>query len=239
MCGVFCALSWRTHLHATHGLLELLKHRGPDETGQYLNDPHETGHRVPCITMQATVLGLRGETVPQPIRDCGNAHSLGCLCWNGELWRYKDLRSSDMPDPNDAVIVSRTFADACARGGEDRNSRCENMMSAVSQFRGPFAFVYYDHEGGFLYFGRDSLGRRSLLQRRSALGEFFLSSVSDGTTGGENGSEWTEVNSCGIYYLNFMSKNSQDSLNDVHCVPYRLSEDKPRPPLPSVVRRLG
>lgn len=58
----------------------------------------------------------------------------------------------------------------------------EQVMTVLGSLEGPYAFVFYHAGSQSLYFGRDPLGRRSLLVHWPTLRRpyFVLSSVSDG-----------------------------------------------------------
>lgn len=82
----------------------------------------------------------------------------------------------------------------------------EKEMHILDFFRaieGPFAFVYWHEAGRKVFFGRDRLGRRSLMMKRDErTGEVVLSSVAEGLNGGDtNANGWKEVEADGIYVL--------------------------------------
>ena len=89
-------------------------------------------------------------------------------------------------------------------------------MSVLPRIDGPYAFVYYDVSTGesadrtatlanvqlqsksqTLYWARDPLGRRSLLQAKTADGQLLLSSVSCAGTG----LAWDEIDASCVYSL--------------------------------------
>lgn len=67
----------------------------------------------------------------------------------------------------------------------------------MSQIAGPYAFVFVDASRSSVYFGRDFLGRRSLLYKVDADGNLLLSSV----TNGSSGEGWSEVEADGVYCI--------------------------------------
>lgn len=82
------------------------------------------------------------------------------------------------------------------------------MGQILCRIEGPFAFVYYEADGGRIWFGRDALGRRSLLTIRpkdeesqegseERMGIFLASVAPDG--GGEGGEE-VEAGQ-GVFYI--------------------------------------
>ena len=137
------------------------------------------------LTLLASVLHMRGdELTPQPyvMEDEDN---LFVLCWNGEVYSY-DFSSSG--EVGDGTLAKKEAYDAAEEVEHFRSdtkdvmtiissavqnartsSEHEAVASAMSHVRGEFSFIcYHQAKGGDetrenLYFGRDPLGRRSLL----------------------------------------------------------------------------
>ncbi|KAI0724371.1 asparagine synthase-domain-containing protein [Cerioporus squamosus] len=122
------------------------------------------------LTFCASELRLRGETfVTQPHRD-GDGN---ILCWNGEIFEGLGVAAAE----NDGTKLLDALA------------RCRNTYDVSSTFgaiEGPYAFLFYRRSANMLYFGRDPLGRRSLLVHYPdpANPYFLLSSVSAGLDSG-------------------------------------------------------
>jgi asparagine synthetase B (glutamine-hydrolysing) len=73
------------------------------------------------------------------------------------------------------------------------------VLDVLRSIQGPFAFIYWDgRQDGNLFFGRDRLGRRSLLAQGGKQ-IFLLSSVADSTE-----SSWKEVEADGVYVMNLV-----------------------------------
>lgn len=68
----------------------------------------------------------------------------------------------------------------------------DSVLEALRSIEGPFAFIYFDKPSKYLYYGRDRLGRRSLLV--NAKDPFILSSVADSPS-----DDWAEVEADGCY----------------------------------------
>ena len=145
------------------------------------------------ITLYSTVLSLRGTiTVPQPLQDA-EGHSV--LCWNGEAWSVDGVSTTG----NDTGAIL-TLLKRAAHGSatEQDLGRCASTVSrALSTVAGPYAFTFFDRQNGRLYFGRDFLGRRSLLYSISRSGGLTISSVPCSETEGIQG--WKEIEADGIY----------------------------------------
>ncbi|KAK3112814.1 hypothetical protein LTR53_010495, partial [Teratosphaeriaceae sp. CCFEE 6253] len=78
------------------------------------------------------------------------------------------------------------------------------MAKVLAQIAGPYAVVYYDQANRVLFFGRDFLGRRSLLTRITADGELQISSVAAAEDTG-CATAWSEIEADGLHYIDLMS----------------------------------
>ncbi|KAF4581045.1 asparagine synthase-like protein [Ophiocordyceps camponoti-floridani] len=175
MCGIFASVSSPTDDSAILDLLQRLQSRGPDHVGHVRRHLRESG-RLAWLT--ATVLALRGDGITrQPLVDDATG---SVLCWNGEAWAIgcEDVRG------NDAEAVMDRLA-----GGED-------VVGLLRAVEGPFAFVYLDWPAARLYYGRDRLGRRSLLVKPGDHG-WRLASIAP--VPADDG--WAEVDADGFYVL--------------------------------------
>ncbi|KAI7232523.1 hypothetical protein KC330_g5876 [Hortaea werneckii] len=237
MCGIFCSVSCREPICPSPVLQELLQQRGPDAIGNLVVKVPEKRDDAPPnqhINFYSSVLSLRGDnTVRQPYR--GQHHGESTLCWNGEAWEISGQR----PDGNDTELISDLLRTALAgQMADDAGSRAEavsriatEVANKLSTVAGPYAFVAYDHDLGILCFGRDFLGRRSLLTRVTEDGDFLLSSVSDSP----ESSGWSEVEADGVYCVDLQRAADSGPTDDetrlgrhsVTRTPYRFTEDSP------------
>ncbi|KAK3306802.1 asparagine synthase-domain-containing protein [Chaetomium strumarium] len=199
MCGIHFVLCPSTAQQADlpPELKCRLLARGPDHFGQV--------HRRVCplqhanaagwsLRFTSTVLALRGSdsgdgVTRQPLADEATG---SVLCWNGEAWRVGGARVG--AGENDARVVFARLLAASTSGP----ASAERVLDALRRIEGPFAFVYYDAVAGSVFFGRDRLGRRSLLltQRPGVEGQEALELCS---VAGEAGDGWREVEADGIY----------------------------------------
>jgi hypothetical protein len=101
---------------------------------------------------------------------------------------------------NDAeVVFERLVSAAAAAAAADAvDGGVGAVVYVLRRIEGPFAFVFYDAVGGRVYFGRDRLGRRSLLVRDLRGGGMVLCSVAGEGHGGEG---WREVEADGVYVV--------------------------------------
>ena len=172
MCGIFCSVSPFEALKPDQQSLENLKHRGPDSFREHvivlptisakIDSPHSL-----TVTFVCTVLALRGSHVQvQPLIDEGTG---SVFCWNGEAWKLDD----SVVFGNDSVQVFDLLLTA-----SKASKSYEEILKVLTSIAGPFAFVYFDATSSNLYYGRDRLGRRSLMLSRDALSTFIISSNS-------------------------------------------------------------
>ncbi|KAJ3497408.1 hypothetical protein NLG97_g1938 [Lecanicillium saksenae] len=182
MCGIYAVISQNAPEPITGTLESRLRGRGPDHLGSVtisLQDKDLGTHLY--IGLTSTVLALRGShTIAQPLldKDSGSA-----LCWNGEAWRIHGAAVNG----NDGEIVLSKLTTASAQGHKA-------ILDILRSIEGPFAFVFVDKPSRTLYYGRDRLGRRSLLVKPDS--PFQLSSISDTASKG-----WVEVEADGCYSI--------------------------------------
>ncbi|KAH9835729.1 asparagine synthase-domain-containing protein [Rhodofomes roseus] len=160
------------------------------------------------LSFTASELRLRGESfVSQPHRDeQGNI-----LCWNGEIF--------------DGIEVSSTEND-----GEQLFSLLRNLQTpaeirdCMGSIEGPYAFVYYQQSTQTLYFGRDPLGRRSLLIHRPTREQphFVLTSVS---VGSHPSYVWEELSTEHLYAIDVTALSLREDARIEHI--NRLLPDDP------------
>nr|POE47583.1 asparagine synthetase domain-containing protein c4f6.11c [Quercus suber] len=224
MCGIFCALSTHHPIWPSSGHEQLLHNRGPDSQGrtyrQFAASPDDV--HVTCFS---TVLSLRGATtVAQPHCKDENGPS---LCWNGEAWSIGSMPTHY----NDTEEIYRLLVQAIGHEDDGESAKFSSANSAdtiaqrLSSVAGPYAFVFYD-PSGIVYFGRDSLGRRSLLTQFTDDGDLLVASVSDGVAT----SEWSEIEADGLYYvdLNHVEPSAKEACAEpsrnfvINKVPYHF-----------------
>ena len=202
MCGIFFSLGWHDNIAPCATILDQLKRRGPDSL-EYIQrrmnipatgDASDHDKHTTFVTCISTVLSLRGDKlVKQPLED---DLSDSLLCWNGEAWMIND----ESLQGNDAEQIFRMLLAAtsqCTAEG-DHERLLQPMCNAISSISGPYAFVFYDARNRRVFYGRDALGRRSLLIKRDIHDGFQISSVSDGSLS----EAWMEVEADGIYTIN-------------------------------------
>ena len=157
MCGIYCSISPSGIIKPDPVTVRLLQARGPDCCNEVSVNIGNWR-----LTSCATVLALRGERpTPQPLID---ETTDSIFCWNGEAWLFDN-------EPVQGNDTQQIFTKLLKSSSEDQ---VRDVFKSIS---GPFAFMYLDAPRKTLFYGRDRLGRRSLLQRLSGSGELILSSV--------------------------------------------------------------
>ncbi|KAK1755858.1 asparagine synthetase [Echria macrotheca] len=185
MCGIHVTLSAK-HRSIPSELRSCLSNRGPDHVGEVQRRVRRSNDASPyLLTFTSTVLALRGDHIAkQPLAFGGNG---SVLCWNGEAWRIGGRRVQG----NDGEDILGLLAEASASAaGQDA------ILDVFRRIEGPFAFVYYDEPSGTVFFGRDRLGRRSLMISEDASGDLTLCSVAESRE-----PIWREVEADGFYSL--------------------------------------
>ncbi|XP_039287041.1 asparagine synthetase domain-containing protein 1 isoform X1 [Nilaparvata lugens] len=194
MCGIFLYLvkngdqqtdDSKLNVDSIH---ELLSNRGPDSRHELkLNicdwSAHFVGH----------VLHTQGQSIcRQPLTN-ENGH---ILLWNGDVF-------------NDSYVTE----DECDTTEVFKNMNRDGVLHTVSELTGPFAFIYYNSDEQSVWFGRDVIGRHSLLWSVTA-DSILITSVA----GVKRDFKFTEVPSKGIFKLNLETQSL-----DFH--PWSHSED--------------
>jgi hypothetical protein len=196
MCGIFFSLSRHDYVSPDSNTETLLRNRGPDSFGTHRTaitshfDNEENRSSGLHATFVSTVLSLRGTSLTeQPLKD----HKTGSiLCWNGEAWSVagQAVSGSDSRAVFDALIDP-----LLTNSSSSETASLEHVVQVLSSIRGPYAFVFYDARNQLVFYGRDCLGRRSLLRKTD--NALVLSSVCDNATG----DNWAEVEADGLYVL--------------------------------------
>ncbi|KAI1873272.1 uncharacterized protein JN550_003525 [Neoarthrinium moseri] len=201
MCGIHAIISSRDVQEIPHSLKQSLSNRGPDYLGQATRTVSGESQIDGDISLffTSTVLALRGDHIAQqPIE---HADTGSILCWNGEAWKL----AGQPVNGNDGEAI---FAQLMSASLADTQFQKNHVLQVLRSIQGPFAFLFYDAVGKCLYFGRDRLGRRSLLTKRAADGSTVIFSSIAGSS--EPG--WKEVDADGIFSVH-LTASENGSLN--------------------------
>ncbi|OAG10006.1 asparagine synthetase domain-containing protein 1 [Paraphaeosphaeria sporulosa] len=207
MCGIFFSLCRARCVSPDTGTARLLSNRGPDSFGTHQVRVHADDDVHYEATFVSTVLSLRGTAVAeQPLIDEASGSA---LCWNGEAWKY----AGQPVTGSDSQLVFQNLLQACtASTSGERGLAQDQTIRTLFSIGGPYAFVFYDARNKYLYYGRDCLGRRSLLKKHSSGDELIISSVCDNSTG----EDWVEVEADGIRVVDLSQLPAEGPLPTSH-----------------------
>ena len=191
MCGIYFSYGHASILEPSAEMVEHLCRRGPDHKN-CVHVKHSSG----SLNFIASVLSLRGEVLTQqPLHD---STSGSILCWNGEAWRFRDAAVSG----NDADAVFKILLKSLASNNvslafPDKGEIDRAVLQDLDRISGPYAFIFYHAISGQVFYGRDPLGRRSLVRSKGIDGTTIISSISSGSST----ADWAEIETDGIYVL--------------------------------------
>ena len=205
MCGIFFSISEGDRLIPDEELLDALRKRGPDTIGTRSRTvtvqtvtSSNTFTQSRLLAFVSTVLSLRGDSIiDQPLED---PDSGSLLCWNGEAWKIEHalVQGNDAKAVLEILLQTSQSSGARSQDGSPLPDQClQNIIQAVGSITGPYAFVFYDAQSRRVFYGRDALGRRSLVIKRYGAGSLAISSVPDAT----EVDGWEEVEADGVYML--------------------------------------
>ncbi|CDR87298.1 uncharacterized protein SPSC_00424 [Sporisorium scitamineum] len=158
-------------------VLENISQRGPGCLNT-LQHEFSASTQPWTLSLTSSVLSLRGDGITaQPLVSSDRRL---VLAWNGQIFDWDDQQASSNrasssrirldPAENDGIILLdriQQLLDEQAEVGNDE--ACQQALNlALSEVEGPYAFVLLDRIRSKLYYGRDPLGRRSLLLHQSA-----------------------------------------------------------------------
>lgn len=182
MCGICCVLT----LSSTHHVLQKSIHenlirRGPDSSGTVNINGINPYYQCEIF---GHVLHMRGLLTPQPAQDTkGNV-----LGWNGEVFGGLSVG----PEENDTHVLCQHLS---------ASNDPSEILSILSDVKGPWAFIYYQQAGEYLWFGRDFLGRRSLLWHFEPEERTLTITSVAAYLSGSDFMKWEEIPAIGVYRM--------------------------------------
>ncbi len=124
-------------------MTDTIAHRGPDDADYYCDDEISLGFR------RLSIIDLDGGR--QPLE---NEDSSMVLCFNGEIYNYKDLQRKLVSKGH--VFKTGTDSEVILHGYEEYGETVLNML------RGMFAFVIWDKNKQEMFGARDFFGIKPL-----------------------------------------------------------------------------
>ena len=201
MCGIFFSIARNHDTLPDQSKKDELTARGPDSYKELrvtapsptLGDWH--------LAFASSVLALRGDHVQvQPLHDPSSG---SVLCWNGEAWKIDGTQI----EGNDSMQIFHLLLQASRSPESEHHQR--DIVQVLSKIAGPFAFVFYDAPNSMIYYGRDRLGRRSLLVEHGKEDSLTLCSTSVALPDRRS----TEVSTDAVHYVSV--RNGLITLGDI------------------------
>jgi asparagine synthase (glutamine-hydrolysing) len=162
MCGICGKLNFDRDANVQPGLmrrmLEVIRHRGPDDEGVFASGNVGLGHR------RLSIIDLG--TGHQPI---SNENQKVWIVFNGEIYNYEVLRA-DLSKKGH-VFRTRTDTEVIVHLYEELGPDCVNML------RGMFAFALWDSENEILLLARDRVGIKPLYYCQTSHSLLFASEI--------------------------------------------------------------
>jgi asparagine synthase (glutamine-hydrolysing) len=157
MCGIAGIYDVGTDSEAlVSRMISILRHRGPDETGLYLDDHMAMGHT------RLSIIGLGDGT--QPI---SNEEGTLWVVYNGEVFNYPELKA-DLEEKGH-IFRTGTDTEILVHIYEEYGPDC------LQRLNGQFAFAIWDSVREELFLARDRVGIRPLHYCRAG-GKFRFAS---------------------------------------------------------------
>src|SRR6267154_4053301 len=162
MCGICGFYEYKTHdrvdRHVLGDMLDVIRHRGPDDSGVYLDKDVALGMR------RLSIIDLSGGK--QPI---SNEDGTIVIVFNGEIYNFQELREQlrsrghSLRTASDTEVIVHLYEDF----GED----------CVQHLRGMFAFAIWDARRRRLFIARDRLGIKPLYYLLTSQRIIFASEI--------------------------------------------------------------
>ena len=181
MCGILAAFgeTQKSDEEKFNEYLEILDHRGPDDTGVVKGDDYFLGHKRLSI--------IDVNSGHQPLSSADSAYNLVC---NGEIYNYKKLKGQtedyDYQSKSDSEVIIPLFQNE----GSDLVNQLEGMFSFVLSgpkkrifaARDPIGIkpLYYGTKGNSMYFSSEM---KSLVDCCERIFEFPKGSYYDSKEG--------------------------------------------------------
>jgi asparagine synthase (glutamine-hydrolysing) len=162
MCGICGFYDYRNHepadLQVLTGMLDILHHRGPDDSGVYLDRDLALGMR------RLSIIDISGGKQPISNED-GTIHTV----FNGEIYNYQAVRKQLQSQGH--TLATRSDTEVIVHLYEDLGEQC------VHRLRGMFGFAVWDAHRRRLFLARDRLGIKPLYYTVSGGRLIFASEI--------------------------------------------------------------
>ena len=130
------------HRHIIRKMNSAIKHRGPDDSGEFLSETCGLGH------VRLSIIDLEGGHQPM-IRTIENKRTIS-ICFNGEIYNMNQLK-----EQLDCTFDTNSDTEVILNG------YIQEGITFINKLNGIFAIAIYDNINGF-YLIRDRLGVKPL-----------------------------------------------------------------------------
>ncbi|KAN0060788.1 hypothetical protein ACQY0O_007447 [Thecaphora frezii] len=164
--------------------------RGPDQSATVTLEVDRHDANTLALSLSSSVLGLRGSPLTSQPLQSQDARVL--FAWNGQIFDWKQQvhaqpssSKAKLDDGHndgqllfDAIQARLQHLERDDRALDSGAAAIEAVRATLADVEGPYAFVLLDKASGLLVYGRDPLGRRSLLLGHDPAQGMILASVS-------------------------------------------------------------
>lgn len=149
MCGICGKLYFnprhKAERHIIEAMASVLKHRGPDDQGIYVDGPAGIGHQRLSII----------DVSPAGHQPMSNEDGSIWIVFNGEIYNFEELRTE--LEAKGHIFTSRTDTETIVHLYEEKDTHC------LESLRGMFAFAIWDSKKQRLFLARDRVGKKPLV----------------------------------------------------------------------------
>jgi len=147
MCGFVGYVSSNGYSGGARKALELIKHRGPDNTGFY--DYEESDCKLTLGHVRLSIIDLHIGANQPFTSECGDY----AMVFNGEIYNFEKLRSSYL---DGAGLKTSSDTEVLL------NLYIKYGSKLLNQLEGMFSFAVFDKKNELLFLARDQLGIKPL-----------------------------------------------------------------------------
>ena len=158
MCGIFGIVGSKIDEAHLKKATDLMAHRGPNDSGFFIEDGVGLGHR------RLSIIDL--EDGHQPMY---NEDGSLCIVFNGEIYNFPELH--DQLVSKSHRFKTRSDTETILHAYEEWGENC------VENLRGMFAFALWDRREKKLFVARDRFGIKPLFYAKQEDGFYFASEM--------------------------------------------------------------
>lgn len=162
MCGICGKLNFEqdagVETSLLRGMLDTIRHRGPDDEGVYVTPQVGLGHR------RLSIIDLKSGHQP-----LSNEDGTVWIVFNGEIYNFQELRASLLSQGH--VFRTHSDTEVIVHLYEELGPQC------VERLRGMFAFAIWDERTKTLFLARDRVGIKPLYYCQTPKSLVFASEI--------------------------------------------------------------